>query len=236
MADYDMNYSSQSAAGVSADVNEGLRKYMLGIYNYLASGLLFSGIVGIAAFRLLPMDTLMGLKMIFAVATIGIILAMIFAGPKLSTGVVKGMYWVFSASFGLSLALYLNMFTPESILRTFLVTAGAFGGLSLYGYTTKKDLSGLGSFAVMGLFGLIIAAIVNAIWPMGGMFGFIFSLAGVAIFSIMIAWDTQSLKQQYFAARSQGELERSAVWGAFHLYLDFINLFQFLLHFLGQED
>jgi FtsH-binding integral membrane protein len=135
---------------------------------------------------------------------------------------------------GVSLSLVLFRYTGASVARTFFVTAAAFGGLSLYGYTTKRDLSAFGKFLFMGVIGIVLAGIVNMIWPSGTM-TFIISVAGVLIFSGLIAYDTQTIKQQYNEAWDQGSLEKVAIFGALSLYLDFVNLFQFLMSFMGQS-
>ncbi|MDP2329930.1 MAG: Bax inhibitor-1/YccA family protein, partial [Reyranella sp.] len=142
--------------------------------------------------------------------------------------------WAVTALMGVSLSLLLFRYTGASVARTFFVTAAAFGALSLYGYTTKRDMSAWGKFLFMGVIGLILAMLVNMIWP-SGMMSFVISAAGVLIFSGLIAYDTQRIKEQYAEAWGSDALEKVAVFGALSLYLDFVNLFQFLMMFLGQE-
>jgi FtsH-binding integral membrane protein len=144
------------------------------------------------------------------------------------------VYWAVTALMGVSLSLLLFRYTGASVARTFFITAAAFGALSLYGYTTKRDLSGLGKFLFMGLIGLLLAGIVNMIWPSGTM-SFIISAVGVLIFSGLIAYDTQKIKEQYADAWGSDVQEKIAIFGALSLYLDFVNLFQFLMAFLGER-
>ncbi|HYD05170.1 MAG TPA: Bax inhibitor-1/YccA family protein, partial [Reyranella sp.] len=167
-------------------------------------------------------------------APLGLLLLVSFRAAQMSVGAVQAVYWAVTALMGVSLSLLLFRYTGASVARTFFITAAAFGSLSLYGYTTKRDLSGMGKFLFMGLIGLILAGIVNMIWPSGTM-SFIISAVGVLIFSGLIAYDTQRIKEQYDEAWEQGALEKVAVFGALSLYLDFVNLFQFLMAFLGQE-
>ena len=146
----------------------------------------------------------------------------------------RSVYWAVTALMGVSLSLVLFRYTGASVARTFFVTAAAFGALSLYGYTTKRDLTAMGKFLFMGLIGILLAGLVNMIWPSGTM-SFIISVAGVLIFSGLIAYDTQKIKEQYADAWDTQASEKIAIFGALSLYLDFINLFQFLMSFLGQE-
>ena len=152
----------------------------------------------------------------------------------MSVGAVQAVYWAVTALMGVSLSLLLFRYTGASVARTFFVTAAAFGALSLYGYTTKRDLTAWGKFLFMGLIGLILAGLVNMFWPSGTM-SFIISAAGVLIFSGLIAYDTQKIKEQYAEAWGTDVVEKIAIFGALSLYLDFVNLFQFLMSFLGQE-
>jgi uncharacterized protein len=157
-----------------------------------------------------------------------------FRAAQMSVGAVQAVYWAVTALMGVSLSLLLFRYTGASIARTFFVTAAAFGALSLYGYTTKRDLTAMGKFLFMGLIGLILAGLVNMIWPSGTL-GFIISAAGVLIFSGLIAYDTQKIKEQYAEAWGSEVAEKVAIFGALSLYLDFVNLFQFLMAFMGQD-
>jgi hypothetical protein len=167
-------------------------------------------------------------------APLGLLLLTAFRAAKMSTMSVQAVYWAVTALMGVSLSLVLFRYTGASVARTFFVTAAAFGALSLYGYTTKRDLTAMGKFLFMGLIGLILAGLVNMIWPSGTM-SFIISAAGVLIFSGLIAYDTQKIKEQYAEAWGTEMAEKIAIFGALSLYLDFVNLFQFLMSFLGQE-
>lgn len=238
---------TMTGAGVeSAAIHEGLRTYMLRVYNYMSSGLLLSGIVAFAVansglvnlfFRVEAgqLAGYTGLGMVSMFLPLGLILFMSFAGHKQSAGTMQVLYWLFVGTMGVGLSTILMTYTGVSIARTFLITASAFAGLSLYGYTTKKDLSGMGTFLLMGLIGLIIAMVVNMIWPSGVM-GFVIPVIGVLIFAGLTVYDTQRIKGQYFQVQGSSMEEHAAVMGAVALYLNFINLFQFLLMFLGNRE
>lgn len=237
---------TMTGAGVeSAAIHEGLRTYMLRVYNYMASGLLLSGIVAFAVansglsdlfftFEAGRMVGYTGLGMITMFVPLGLILFMSFAGHKRSAGTMQMLYWLFVGSMGIGLSTILFRYTGVSVARTFMITASAFAGLSLYGYTTKKDLSGMGTFLLMGLIGLVIAMVVNMIWPSGVM-GFVIPVIGVLIFAGLTVYDTQRIKSGYFDVQGSSREEHAAVMGAVSLYLNFINLFQFLLMFLGDR-
>jgi uncharacterized protein len=229
----------------------GLRAHMVRVYNYMASGLALSGIVAFALFNVeslqniffqmgrLPSGTVIpvGLNVLGWVAIfapLGLLLLVSFRAAKMSLGSIQAVYWAVTALMGVSLSLLLFRYTGASVARTFFVTAAAFGALSLYGYTTKRDLTAFGKFLFMGVIGLILAGLVNMIWPSGTM-TFIISAAGVLIFSGLIAYDTQKIKEQYSDAWGTDAVEKIAVFGALSLYLDFVNLFQFLMAFMGQE-
>ena len=161
-------------------------------------------------------------------APLGLLLLTSFRAAQMSVGAVQAVYWAVTALMGVSLSLLLFRYTGASVARTFFVTAAAFGALSLYGYTTKRDLTAMGKFLFMGVIGLILAGLVNMIWPSGTM-SFIISAAGVLIFSGLIAYDTQKIKEQYAEAWGTETAEKVAIFGALSLYLDFVNLFQFLM-------
>ena len=243
------NFGMFNRAGTVADqaaFDVGLRAHMVRVYNYMASGLALSGIVAIGLFSSAELAGLffqvqgtrvVGLNMlgwIAIFAPIGLLLLVSFRAASMSLGAVQAVYWTVTALMGVSLSLLLFRYTGASVARTFFITAAAFGALSLYGYTTKRDLSAMGKFLFMGLIGLILAGLVNMIWPSGTM-SFIISAVGVLIFSGLIAYDTQRIKEQYAEAWGTDTLEKVAVFGALSLYLDFVNLFQFLMSFLGQE-
>ncbi|HSI01863.1 MAG TPA: Bax inhibitor-1/YccA family protein [Reyranella sp.] len=248
------NFNTFGRGGVIADqasYDVGLRQHMIRVYNYMGSGLALSGIVAFALFTVPALQSLfftMGMTRGGAVvptglnilgwiaifAPLGLLLLVSFRAAKMSLTSIQTVYWAVTALMGVSLSLVLFRYTGASVARTFFVTAAAFGALSLYGYTTKRDLTAMGKFLFMGLIGLLLAGLVNMIWPSGTM-TFIISAVGVLIFSGLIAYDTQKIKEQYADAWDSGSAEKMAVFGALSLYLDFVNLFQFLMSFLGQE-
>ncbi len=245
-------FNSSGVASVDqASFDVGLRAHMVRVYNYLASGLALSGIVAFALFnfeglasmffdvRVLPSGrtAVAGLNVlgwVAILAPIGLLLLVSFRAAKMSVMSIQAVYWAVTALMGVSLSLLLFRYTGASVARTFFVTAAAFGALSLYGYTTKRDLTAMGKFLFMGMVGLMLAGIVNMIWPSGTM-SFIISAAGVLIFSGLIAYDTQRIKEQYAEAWGSDALEKVAIFGALSLYLDFVNLFQFLMSFMGEK-
>ena len=226
------------ARTADADLDVGLRKYMLGIYNYMALGLAVSAIVALAVASSAEATAAIHgtpLKWVVMFAPLGIILWMSFGARGMSVSLMKGLYWALTVTMGASLSYILMIYTGESVVRVFFITAAAFAGLSLWGYTTKRSLSGMGTFLVMGLIGLIIASVVN-IFLASSMLQFIISGAGVLIFSGLIAFDTQRLKNEYFEAMPGDVAAKSSIMGAVSLYINFINLFQFLLAFLGDRE
>ncbi len=247
MANPDLNTFGR-AGGIAdqAAFDAGLRAHMVRVYNYMASGLALSGIVAFALFSSPDLAGLFfqiqggrviglnGLGWIATLAPLGLLLLVSFRAATMSVGAVQAVYWAVTGLMGVSLSILLFTYTGASVARTFFITAAAFGALSLYGYTTKKDLSAVGKFLFMGLVGLILASLVNMFWPSGTM-SFIISVAGVLIFSGLIAYDTQKIKEQYAAAWGSEAAEKIAIFGALSLYLDFVNLFQFLMMFLGQR-
>ena len=243
------NFGTFNRAGSVADqasFDVGLRAHMVRVYNYMASGLALSGIVAFGLFSSPELASLffqvqagrvVGLNMlgwIAIFAPLGLLLLTSFRAAQMSVTSVQAVYWAVTALMGVSLSLLLFRYTGASVARTFFVTAAAFGALSLYGYTTKRDLTAMGKFLFMGVIGLILAGLVNMIWPSGTM-SFIISAAGVLIFSGLIAYDTQKIKEQYSEAWGTEMVEKVAVFGALSLYLDFVNLFQFLMSFMGQS-
>jgi len=221
----------------AAEIDAGLRSYMLSVYNYMASALALTGIVAMAVST---SPTLMqaifgtGLHWIVMLAPIGLVFFLSARIHKMSFGAAQATFWVYAGMMGLSLASIFLVYTGESIARTFFITAGTFGAMSLYGYTTKRDLSGFGSFLIMGLFGLIIAMIVN-IFLQSTALDFVISAAGVLIFVGLTAYDTQKIKSIYSEADGQTTATKKAIMGALTLYLDFINLFLMLLRLVGER-
>ncbi|GAC1574408.1 MAG: Bax inhibitor-1/YccA family protein [Novosphingobium sp.] len=225
-------------AGTAAttQVDAGLRRYMLSIYNYMASGIVLSGIVALLFSQSGMAAAVFGtpLRWLVALAPLGFVMAMSFGLHKMQTSTLKALFWAFCVAMGLSMSSIFFVYTGSSIAATFFATAGAFAGLSLVGYTTKRNLSAMGSFLTMGVFGLIIAMVINMIWPMPGM-GLAISALGVLIFAGLTAYDTQSLKQSYYEVAGTPYAEKVVIMGALKLYLDFINMFQFLLSFMGDR-
>jgi uncharacterized protein len=223
--------------GTRAGYDAGLRKHMLSIYNYMASGVLLSGIVALlfanSGFAAQVMTT--PLRWVIMLAPLGFVMAMSFGINRMSTGTLQLLFWGFATVMGLSLSTIFLVFTGASIATTFFATAGAFAGLSLVGYTTKKDLSGMGSFLIMGLIGILIASLIN-IFVGSSALQMVISVLGVLIFAGLTAYDTQRLKQEYYVLAGTEFAGKAIVMGALSLYLDFINMFQFLLSFMGQRD
>ena len=245
MANFD-TFNRGATIADQATFDVGLRAHMVRVYNYMASGLALSGIVAFGLFSSPQLASVffqvsggyvVGLTMMGWVATLaplGLLLLVSFRAATMSVGAIQAVYWTVTALMGVSLSILLFTYTGASVARTFFVTAAAFGALSLYGYTTKRDLTAMGKFLFMGVIGLILAGIVNMIWPSGTM-SFVISAAGVLIFSGLIAYDTQKIKDQYSEAYGTEAAEKIAIFGALSLYLDFVNLFQFLMMFLGQR-
>ncbi|CAA7624420.1 Bax inhibitor-1/YccA family protein [Magnetospirillum sp. UT-4] len=219
----------------AAEIDVGLRQYMLRVYNYMASGLALTGIVAMLVASNETMTQLIfgtPLKWVVMLAPLGFVFFMSFKIETMKASTAQTLFWVFAALMGASLASVFLVFTGESVARTFFITAAAFAGLSLWGYTTKKNLSAFGTFLVMGLIGLMIAMVVN-IFLQSAMMQFVISAAGVLIFAGLTAYDTQRIKEMYWHLDGGEVAVKKAVMGALTLYLDFINLFTFLLQFLG---
>jgi len=234
----------------SEAVNEGLRTYMLSVYNFMGSGVLLTGIVAMIFFKLAVITDASGnivdftavgkamyssaLMWVVALAPLGIVMYMSFGIQKMSASRAQTVFWIFAALMGASLSSIFVQYTGTSIARVFFITAGTFGAMSLYGYTTKKDLTGMGSFLMMGLFGIIIASIVNIFLKSSAMH-FVISVLGVLIFVGLTAYDTQKIKNMYLASDGNEVMSKKAIMGALTLYLDFINLFIMLLRLFGQR-
>jgi FtsH-binding integral membrane protein len=263
MSDLDRNYASPfgRAAGRTdaAAVDAGLRSYMLRIYNYMSIGLAITGLAALGVYLAAVADpssvdavrvgklslTQFGyqvyvgpLKWVFMLAPLGMVFAISAGINRMRPATAQMMFWVFSALMGVSLSSIFLVYTHTSIVRVFFITAASFGALSLYGYTTKRDMSGMGSFLIMGLFGVVIASLVN-IFLASSMLQFVVSVIGVLVFAGLTAYDTQRLKNDYiygYASQGGDVAERAAITGALSLYLNFINLFTLLLQLLGQRD
>jgi len=231
-------------------MDEGLRAYMLKVYNYMATGVLLTGIIALISFKMSVVTDssgaiagftsignalfFSGLKWVVMLAPLGIVFYMSFGINKMSASKAQTVFWVFAGLMGLSLSWIFMVYTPYSITRVFFITSGTFGAMSIYGYTTKRDLTKLGSFLMMGLFGIIIASIVN-MFMNSGMMHYIISILGVLIFVGLTAYDTQKIKNMYLVSDTGEVMGKKAVMGALTLYLDFINLFLMLLRLFGQR-
>ena len=242
MADYNdprtttTGFGSVPRAGGQVVFDAGLRKHMLSIYNYMTSGVLLTGIVAmLTANSGLAYTFATGpLMWLVALAPLAIVFAMSFGANKFSKTTLQGMYWAFAVLMGLSLSTIFLVYTGGSIAVTFFATAAAFAGLSLWGYTTQKDLSGWGSFLVMGVVGLVVASVINLFIGSAPLM-YAISFLGVLIFAGLTAYDTQKLKEQYVHLRGTDWAGKAVVLGALNLYLDFINMFLFLLRFMGSS-
>jgi uncharacterized protein len=221
-----------------AAYDAGLRKHMLSIYNYMASGVLLTGIVALLMARSGMAATVMTgglLTWLIILSPLAIVMAMSFGANRFSAGALQAMFWGFAVLMGMSLSTIFLVYTGQSIATTFFATAAAFAGLSLVGYTTKKDLSGMGSFLIMGVIGIIIAMVIN-IFLQSTVLQLAVSILGVLIFAGLTAYDTQRLKMQYHQLAGTDFAGKAIVLGALSLYLDFINMFQFLLYFMGSRE
>lgn len=227
----------------AAAYDEGLRSYMLGVYNYMISGVLLTGMVAIAmaytgAVNLLFNPATGGaspLGWLVMLSPLAFVFLLSFRWQTMSESAMKTTFFAFSAIMGASLSSIFLIYTGASIATTFFATAAAFAGLSLYGYTTKKDLSGLGTFLIMGLVGLIVALLLN-LFLQSGTLAFVVSIVGVLLFAALTAYDTQRIKNMYDMVAASDMAGKTAIMGALSLYLNFINMFTFLLQFLGQRD
>lgn len=244
MSDYNGQYSSTPTVDLAYD--EGLRKFMLGVYNKMGLGLVLTGALAWAAANVPAIQqlmfnitadgrfagyTILGYVITFAPVVILLGAGFVMRNPTVAT--TTGLYWLVVALIGLSTGANFLVYTGGSIATTFFVTAAAFGALSLFGYTTKKDLSGWGKFLFMAVIGLIIASLVN-MFMQSPIFYLLISGAGVLIFSALIAFETQNLKSTYYAlGGNEAGMAMATNYGALSLYISFINLFQFLLAFMG---
>jgi uncharacterized protein len=231
-------WTVRPAVGAQVDIDVGLRDYMLRIYNYMASGLALTGIVAYffassGLYRDLAQTPLIYLVIL---APFGFVLALSYGINRMQASTAQALFWLFSGVMGLSLASIFLVYTGASIARVFFITAGTFAAMSIYGYTTQRDLSGMGSFMMMGLIGIIIASVVNMFIASSAL-QFAISVIGVIVFVGLTAWDTQRIKQMYFEIdHSDGQMAgKTAIMGALSLYLDFINLFMMLLQLFGDR-
>ncbi|MDX8459999.1 Bax inhibitor-1/YccA family protein [Mesorhizobium humile] len=233
-----LGYRMGTGVQAGAVYDEGLRKHMLRVYNYMGLGLVVTGLVAffVASTPALYVPIFSSpLKWVVMLAPLAFVMLFSFRMQTMSASGAQAMFWAFCAVMGLSLASVFLVFTSTSIARTFFIAATMFGATSLYGYTTRRDLTQFSSFLIMGLIGVVIASLVNLFLGSTAL-QFAISVIGIAVFIGLTAWDTQTIKEQYaenFDAESQQKL---AVFGAFSLYLNFINIFQLLLNFTGERE
>jgi len=260
MSDFDrhagVRWGQSVAQAGRAEIDQGLRSFMLGVYNNMVIGLAITGLVALGVNMLAvthdpsQVAARMGsigltsfgvaiysspLKWLIIFAPLAFVLFISFRIEQMAASTARMTFFAFSAAMGLSLSSLLLIYTGASVANAFFVTAAAFGALSLYGYTTKRDLSAMGSFLVMGLFGLVIASVVNIFVQSSG-FQFALSILSVLIFSGLTAWDTQSIKEMYYESDGHELATKKSVNGALRLYLDFINIFQSLLMLTGSRN
>jgi FtsH-binding integral membrane protein len=272
MSDYQRNAASapfgQAYGRTTVAVDEGLRAYMLRVYNYMILGLAITGLAALGIYMLAvttdpaqagkvmrgtaevaarisntlyltPIGSALFLtpfKWVVIFAPLALVFVLSFGVERMRPAVAQIVFWIYAALVGVSLASVFMVFTHTSIVRVFFITAASFGALSLWGYTTQRDLSGMGSFLLMGLFGIILASLVNLFMASSAL-QFVVSVVGVLVFAGLTAWDTQRLKEEYLYGAMDGETaERAAILGALSLYLNFINLFTLLLQLLGQRE
>ena len=239
------NYQNRTGyAGAQSGqmIDQGLRTYMLKVYNLMALGLAITGLAAYGTYALAVSNPSFAqllfaspLRWVVMLAPVGVVFFLSYRINRMSVSAAQMTFWIYAALMGLSLSSIFIVFTGQSIVQTFFVTAAAFGGLSLFGYTTKRDLSAMGSFLIMGLFGLIIAALVN-LFLQSSALQFAISVIGVLVFAGLTAYDTQKIKEMYLENDDVAVMGRKAIMGALQLYLDFINLFMFLLQLFGNRN
>ena len=238
---YDPRTTSRIDPAISVGVpraarDAGLRSYMLKVYNYMASGVLLTGIVALLFFSSGMAEQVMAtpLKWLIILAPLGFVFGMSFGVNRMSTGTLQMMFWGFAVAMGLSMSTIFIAYTGVSIAQTFFAVSAAFMGLSLYGYTTKKDLSGFGTFLIMGVVGLLVAMVINIFLQSTAM-AFAISAIGVLLFAGLTVYDTQKIKSMYAHIAGTDMMGKAAIMSALTLYLDFINMFQFMLMFMGDR-
>ncbi|WP_341989276.1 Bax inhibitor-1/YccA family protein [Azorhizobium sp. AG788] len=251
MSDYDRNVAARygSVTRSEAAIDQGLRTYMLRVYNYMALGLAITGAAAIGIF-MLSVDRSGGamqltpfgatlfnspLKWVIMFAPLGAVMFLSFRIQSMNVGTAQAVFWGYAALMGLSLSTIFLVYTGESIVRVFFISAASFGALSLWGYTTKRDLSAMGTFLMMGLIGIVIASLVN-IFLASSMLQWIVSVVGVVVFAGLTAYDTQRIKEMYFEGDDDVVAGKKAIMGALTLYLDFINLFMMMLQLFGNRN
>ena len=254
MSNFDRNTSFGYGRGVArpttAEIDQGLRAYMLGVYNYMTLGLGVTRLVALGTYMLAVAKTAPGalaltpfgqmlyttpLRWVVILSPLAFVFFIGARANKISAATARNLFLAFAAVMGLSMSSLLLVFTGVSVARIFFITAAAFGGLSIYGYMTQRDLSAFGSFLVMGVWGLVIAGLVNLFLQSTGL-QFALSIIAVLVFAGLTAWDTQNIKDMYYASDSHEVAQKKSVFGALSLYLDFINMFQSLLFLFGQRN
>lgn len=253
MSNFDRNSSFSYGRGVARpttlEIDQGLRAYMLGVYNYMTLGLGVTGLVALGVYmlavtktggvtELTPFGAAIFRGPIFfllAFAPVGFVFYLSASLNRISAATARNVFLAFAALMGVSLSVLLVKFTGMSVARIFFITAAAFSGLSLYGYTTKRDLSGFGAFLVMGVWGLLIAGVVNMFLLSSGL-QFAMSIISVLVFAGLTAWDTQSIKDMYLADEGYEAVQKKSIYGALMLYMDFIVMFQNLLYLMGDRN
>ena len=242
--DFDPRTSTDRFGGVNAATvgvpraarDAGLRSYMLSVYNYMASGVLLTGIVALlfATSGLAAQVLVTPLRWLIILAPLGFVMAMNFGLNRMKTSTLQALFWAFAVSMGLSMSSIFLVYTGVSIAQTFFAVAAGFMGLSLYGYTTKRDLSGIGTFLIMGVVGLLVAMLINLFLQSTAMMLAI-SAIGVLLFAGLTAYDTQKIKSMYAYVAGTDMMGKVVIMGALNLYLDFVNMFMFLLRFMGDR-
>ncbi len=231
-------FALRSGAATAADIDAGLRAYMLRVYNYMTAGLALTGIVAyLTASSETMVQAIFGtpLMWVVVIAPVALVFFISFRIHKMSFAAAQTTFWIYAGLNGLAFASIFLVYTDTSIARVFFITAGMFAGMSLYGYTTKRDLSGFGSFLMMGLIGVIIASVVN-IFLVSSAMSFAISVIGVLVFTGLTAYDTQKIKEWYIEGDDGETAGKKAIMGALNLYLDFINLFLMMLRLLGNRN
>jgi FtsH-binding integral membrane protein len=223
------------SADTQVGIDVGLRNYMLRIYNYMASALALTGVVAYVFAGYLETNRALvhsPVMWLIILAPFGLVMLLSFGINRLSAAAAQGIFWLYAGLMGLSMSTIFLTYTGSSIARVFFITAGTFAAMSLYGYTTKRDLSQIGSFLFMGLIGIVIASLVN-MFLVSSALQFAICVIGVIVFVGLTAWDTQSIKEMYYEGDGSEIAAKKSVMGALRLYLDFVNLFMMLIQLLG---
>jgi len=230
-------FGSVNVGAASAEFDAGLRSYMLSIYNYMASGVLVTGVVAMLFARSGLAEQVLAtpLRWVLMFAPLAFVMVLSFGINRLATSTAQLLYWTFTVVMGLSISSIFLIYSDVSIAQSFFATAAAFAGLSLYGYTTKRDLSPIGTFLIMGLVGIIGASLLNVFIFKSVALDLAVSILGVLIFAGLTAFDTQKLKSMYAYVAGTDQMGKVVIMGALNLYLDFINMFLFLLRLFGSQ-